>query len=481
MADQQGLSRLRAAISTMSHARDVEQLIGRGRPELRRWRGTDVPLLVGEATDFADRLAWALGAAGRHPTSPRPRGVIAVSGDDGGRVRDVAGFPDLDVGAAVIEADRRTADRLCNIGGVELARRWAGTAAGRWWPSPEVVQLIEGFVHRAEDAAAHVEVPAIVAEVESCLGDRLLPVPVRRLRAVRTRGELIAALGALFDTAAQLRQARVVGFDLAPAAADGLSLAADWVDALHSRVGEDRESCLSVLRSTPDARFAIPREASPRSVESLRRVLQTADPKWVRTAGEAVEGWLERDLLLDTWLAGQPPALAEQVATRWPVPEPTGGWAASDLRRYLRVLGSAGDADSPGGAWLRKRWVAQLASSDLAPGALGLLFAVGRAEAGAESAVTALTAQLLPGRQDLKADLQAWANPVIFEVDTSKLSAAAGIDEALLREYVHYRRLSGDGERPPKSLGALADADHDHPRIAAIEALLAAGGLGEDR
>jgi len=110
------------------------------------------------------------------------------------------------------------------------------------------------------------------------------------------------------------------------------------------------------------------------------------------------------------------------------VPEPTGGWADSDLRRYLRVLDSAGDAGSPGGTWLRQQWVAQLASSDLAPGALSLLFAVGRAEAGAEPAVTALAAQLLPGRQDLKSEVQAWSNPTTVEVDTSKLSAAAGID-----------------------------------------------------
>jgi len=72
--DERRLSRLRAAISTVSHARDVEGLIGRGRPELRRWRGTDVRLLVGEASGFAERLAWALDAAARRPRSTRPPG-----------------------------------------------------------------------------------------------------------------------------------------------------------------------------------------------------------------------------------------------------------------------------------------------------------------------------------------------------------------------------------------------------------------------
>jgi len=478
--DEESLSRLRAAISTVSHARDVEELIGRGRPELRRWRGTDVRLLVGEASGFAERLAWALDAAARRRRLSRPPGLIIVDADDRLGVGDVAGFPDLRVGAAIVDADRRVADRLCDIGGAELARRWAATAAGRWWPSPEVVQLIEGFVRRAEHSAAQAEVAAIIAEVESCLGDRLLPVPVRRLRAVRTRGELVAALGVLFDTAAHLRQAQVVGFGVAPEAADGLCLATEWVDALHSWVGEDREQCLAVLRSTPDARFTIPPEASSRSVESVRILLLDADRKWVRGVGESVGGWLEADLLLDRWLAGHPHGLAEQVAARWPVPEPTGGWVVSSLRRYLRVLDSAGDAGSQGGAWLRQRWVAQLASSDLAPGALSLLLAVGRAEAGAESAVAALAAQLLPGSQDLKSELQAWGNPTTVEVDTSELSAAVGLDEALLREYLHYRRLSGDAERLPKSLAALADAGHEQ-RIAAIEALIAAGGLSEER
>jgi len=204
-------------------------------------------------------------------------GVIIVGGDDGGRVGDVAGFPDLRVGAAVVEVDRRTADGLCNVGGVELARRWAATASGRWWPSPVVVELIERFVRRAEHRAAQAELAAIIAEVESCLGDRLLPVPLRRLRAFRTRGELVAALGVLFDTAAQLRQAQVVGFYLAPEAADGLGLATGWVDDLRSRVGEDRAWCLAVLRSSPDARFAIPPEASSRSVNSVRVLLQNAD------------------------------------------------------------------------------------------------------------------------------------------------------------------------------------------------------------
>jgi len=250
----------------------------------------------------------------------------------------------------------------------------------------------------------------------------------------------------------------------------GSALAERWVRSarecwwperrLQSRL---RLPCLQILLRTRHGSFAIGRDADLDCLRAVAALLGGADRAWADAASEFVPEWLRIGAEPARWLAEIPAALATDVLRHWPVPVPSRGWSRNSggLKRYLVELEAAGAPGSAAGQWLRQQWVVELLTSAFADSVLAITAAAGRAAAGSEDAVSALVAGLSPGVPTVRRRLRDWAAPVTRDIDVPVLSDASGIEPDVLLDYLHYRRLAGEGERVPRDLARLVCSEDD--------------------
>lgn len=529
------LLQLELALDAIGRARSLPDLASEGLAPLRRWRHVDLTLLRNEARAHARRLRWALDhCAGAHDMdAARPIGVIVANastfhpaGEPGsGELRSRAPWPRgmrptrllssvAEAGLAALPSpgplpfhglsdDLAIADRLLDVAGPDVARRWLLLVA-RAWPSEEVQAITIDLTALARSLPDESVLDSILARAAQM---RRIPGASSAADRLQDRLRVEPALAVLtpmfYEPGKRMVGQQSARGDRARVAVSRWHLDSDcpdigWTakteDILDSMRGDPRSGKLlrrqvrqlvDLWARTPDRRprlatfLAAPElpigEFGPWEVDWPDEVLLTNDIRWRGAVWPAIVRLLDRwdrwdwryssaEFAPPSWVSSLPSDLAISVLEAWPIAVPSDGWGHSALRAYLRAIRTIEqEPPDPWRDWVREQWVVELVNGPYTTAVVAMLDRARSLRTGVENTLRAFASLvvLTEGVADVQQVLRTWARPVtsVTSTELSHWSEATGLPPDRIEAYLHYRRLAGDGERLPRAASRLVGVE----------------------